>query len=247
LEIGMTFPKARMWVSGLLFLAWLGYLLTLVLISRHEIVLSRPQFLVAGLCVLAEVADDNGVPSREATILEVLWSAGPADTKLKGEKVTVANLADAGPQGYIGPGKYFLPLDRIGPPEIPFFRVTPVPSSPGFVPAFVNVKMFSPGPDPERAARLAQEFLGLDRETAERDMQDAAKGITVMLARNVPREKAVKFLHALVEGEDDKKEHAEVALPGNDIRIYPLTAETKEQVGELIAAQQAGAPAVAKP
>ncbi len=243
----MTFPRARLVVSACLFLAWLGYLLYLVLLSRHTVVLSRPQFLVASLCVIGEVGDKDRQPDPEVRVVDVVWSDSPADGKLKDTKVHVANLADAGPQGYIGPGTYILALNKMGPPTVPLFVVTPVPSSPGYVPAFVNVRLYAPGPEPARAVRLAHADLGLDEADA-RDLVKAATVKTpVLLVRNVRRERALKFVNDLEEGSRGAKDGPEVALPANDIRIYPLTPETRAQLDELIAARDAAVAPAPRP
>src|SRR5947209_10924312 len=106
---GMTFPRARLTVAACLFAAWQGYLLLLVIVTRHTIVLSRPQFLVSDLWVLAELTGEEK-PDRKAQILDLYWFKNPADRNLKDKTITVSNLPEAGPQGYIGPGKYIRPL-----------------------------------------------------------------------------------------------------------------------------------------
>ena len=51
----MTFARMRLGLAVLLLVLWLGWLLFLVLTTRqeHPVILSRPQFLVSGLDVLA--------------------------------------------------------------------------------------------------------------------------------------------------------------------------------------------------
>jgi hypothetical protein len=233
----MTFPRARLAVSAALFLAWLGYLLYVVLASQRTIVLSRPQLLVAGLCILGDVSDDgSGKPAREVKVIDVFWSA-PADLKLAGQNITVDNLPDAAVQGYIGPGKYILPLNRVAGAAAEF-RISPIPSSPAYVPAFVNVQLFSLD-DPMRAPRvahLAHEHLGVDEREALARIQNLSqqgfKGRPVMLGGNIPRDAAVAFWNASIAM------GADIALPGNDVRVYPLTPETKEQLDEMIEARQ---------
>jgi hypothetical protein len=225
----MTFPRARLAVAASLFVAWLGYLLLLVVGSRHTIVLSRPQFLVANLWVLAEVKDDEeGTPARAVKILEVFL---PKDSDLKGKSVEVANLADAGPQGYIGPGKYILPLDE-PTPAYAYYSVPPVPFTigSGFVPTFVDVRLYAPVGDAAEVARAAREIFGLSEADARAKMIVAEKNGSVVLARNVRHERLLEF---------NKRFPNIKALPQpNDIRIYPMTAETMEQLKEMLKARQ---------
>jgi hypothetical protein len=232
----MTFPRARLAVAASLFAAWLGYLLMLVLASRHTIVLSRPQFLVAELCVIADVTGDGGVPDEVVTIKNVAWSVRADAVALNGKKVRVTNLAEAGPQGYAGPGRYILPLKMQGDPT---WVVTAVPASPGYVAAFLNVGLSSLGADPDaqRTARLASETLGLDALDAKAKVDSLAQRPSVVLKRNVPRDRALDFLNRLDERGGGKKGGPEVFLTGNDVRIYELTPATKEQLDELLEAR----------
>jgi hypothetical protein len=90
-------------------------------------VLSRPQFLVSNLVVVAQVDRVDG-PSHEVTIKEVL---GPKDeSKWIGRKIPIANLA-ACADSWARPGFYILPLmtDREST-----FRIAPIPPSPGAPP-----------------------------------------------------------------------------------------------------------------
>src|SRR5207247_69590 len=106
----MTFPKARLFVSGALFIGWLGFLLYLVIDSR-TIVLSQPQFLSAQVYVVVEVSNAGGKPDPDVTIEEVLWAADAPDKQLK--KLHLPELAACGKaEGYRGAGKYLLPLVR---------------------------------------------------------------------------------------------------------------------------------------
>jgi hypothetical protein len=229
----MTFPRARLAVAASLFAAWLGYLLMLVLLSRHTIVLSRPQFLVAEMCVIAEVTGDGGVPDAMVTIQNVAWSVRAGADALNGKKIRVTNLAETGPQGYEGPGLYILPLnmqsrdkDLLGATWV----VTAIPASPGYVAAFLNVTLSCLGPDPDaqRTARLASETLGLEVADAKAKIDSLAQQTSVVLKRNVPRERALDFLKRI----EDRKD-LEVFVTGNDVRIYMLTPATKEQLDEI--------------
>ena len=106
----MTFPKARVIVSGGLFVAWLGFLVFLILDS-NTIILSRPQFLIAQLYVVADIKNDHGRPDPDLRVEEVVWAANPQDRELKA--ITLPELAEAKKQhGYAGPGRYLLPLQK---------------------------------------------------------------------------------------------------------------------------------------
>ncbi len=122
----MLFPRARLAVSACLFLAWLGFLLWLVLQNRHMIVLSRPQLLAAPLCVVADISDKDGRASSQIQVQRVVWSEGPAP----GDKIEVKSLAGLGMKdGYDGPGRYILALTPLGSSE-GRYELVPVPSFP---------------------------------------------------------------------------------------------------------------------
>jgi hypothetical protein len=105
----MLFPRARLVVSACLFVGWLAFLFFLVMQNQHMIVVSRPQLFSAPLCVIAEVADNNGKPATRVVVDRVVWSDGQ---DLSGKTIEVANLPTLGAdEGYAGPGKYILALD----------------------------------------------------------------------------------------------------------------------------------------
>jgi hypothetical protein len=229
----MTYPRVRLTVAAALFAVWLSYLLWLVLLTRHTIVLSRPQFLVADLWVLAEVTGEAGKPDRKAKIVDLFWYKNPADRKLKDQTITIANLAETGSQGYRGAGKYIVPLQKKEAAGQILYVVAAIPLSPGYdwrTAAYVNVMLWNAGPESKRIAQLAQEYLGLDPQEAVARAQAAG-----MLARGVSRERAVAFVHALDEIEGKNPPH--VQLTPYDIRIYPWTPETQEQIEELVQAR----------
>ena len=76
----------RLAVTAALFLGWVGYLAYLALFTRNPVVLSRPQFLVSELDVIAIRQDDDTF-----VIQEVLW---PSERKAEweGKTVVVENL-----------------------------------------------------------------------------------------------------------------------------------------------------------
>lgn len=135
-----------------LFLAWLGYLSYLVVCRPHTpsglsgafegrpLTLSRPQFLVSSLDVIAEVSGDKG---EKVVVKEVLFprSSPPLSS---GTIIHVEDIEHCRPvpdplakqveppPDYSGPGLYLLPLQSIGKDEDHRFQVVPTPPSPGF-------------------------------------------------------------------------------------------------------------------
>ncbi len=135
-------PRLRLAVSACLLVAWLGYLLYLVIQSQSLVVLSRSQFLVSNLFVEAEVVDESDSPSDKINVTKVRWAADPGDEKLAGSAIRVINLPEArASTGYVGAGKYLLPvLKRVAKSGEVDFLVPPVPMVPGYAPP-------SDGPD----------------------------------------------------------------------------------------------------
>jgi hypothetical protein len=135
----MRASKARLAVAAVLFLAWIGYLVYLVVTTtrpevhlwppevtrRPPVVLSRPQFLVSDLDLVAEVKDRNGQPDSQVTVKKVQWVRDEKERPAAPE-IVVVNLPGA--QGWEGPGDYILPLGRDGK----VYRVVAIPRSPGF-------------------------------------------------------------------------------------------------------------------
>jgi hypothetical protein len=127
----MLSAKARLAVAAALFLGWLGWLGYLVSQTREPIVLSRPQFLVSNLHVIATLTGSD-TPDTEVTIKEVAWAGSAADIKA-GDRINIPNLKGVGPdQGWRGPGDYILPLMKW---KDGTYRITPVPPSPGYNPS----------------------------------------------------------------------------------------------------------------
>src|SRR5581483_8276382 len=88
--------------------------------------LSRPQFLISTLDVIAEVDRPEG---DQATVREVHGPTTEEDKKLVGQTVAVVNLAEC--EGWSGPGLYILPLMSDGKGH---YMVAHTPPSPGFEP-----------------------------------------------------------------------------------------------------------------
>ncbi len=144
----------RLIVTAALFAAWLGYLGYLVVCRPHTpgglrgafegrpLTLSRPQFLVSTLDVIAEVSGDKG---EHVVVKEVLF---PKSAPVKaGETIHVEDIdrcvplhdplakQSDPPPDYSGPGEYLLPLQSIGKDGDHRFQVVPTPPSPGFPPS----------------------------------------------------------------------------------------------------------------
>jgi hypothetical protein len=109
-------------VAAGLFALWIGYLAFLALTQRRPVVLSRPQFLVANLWVIAEVDD----PAGPVKVTEVVYPAAKAEA-LKGTTIEVKNLAKC-EKDWTGKGTYILPLTAEGQ----LYHVTAIPRSPGY-------------------------------------------------------------------------------------------------------------------
>jgi hypothetical protein len=128
----MKVPHLVLALAAVFFLAWIGWLAYLVAITENAVILSRPQFLVADLWVIADVvADSKGQPGRTITVRELVWSAQPVE--LAGKESEVRDLPDLTPgNGWKGSGEYILPLSvhKNGKDE---YSVTALPPSPGFL------------------------------------------------------------------------------------------------------------------
>ena len=116
--------KLRLIVAAVLFFGWLGWLGYLAFTASQPVVLSRPQFLVANLIVIADIEDLKS----PVLVREIYWPAPqqallPADKKLE-----IANLADCSDRGWAGPGPYILALMSDGKA----YYLVPTPPSPGF-------------------------------------------------------------------------------------------------------------------
>jgi hypothetical protein len=143
----------RLLVTVVLFAGWLGYLGYLVVCRPHtpdglrgaftgrSLTLSRPQFLVSQLDVVARIEDDKG---ENVVVEEVLFPKDNAPVK-KGDSIRVTNLDQCRampdpidksqpPPDFTGPGEYLLALQSTGKDNGPSFAVVPTPPSPGFPP-----------------------------------------------------------------------------------------------------------------
>jgi hypothetical protein len=145
----------RLLVTIALFAGWLGYLGYLVLCRPHApaglrgafegqpLTLSRPQFLVSTVDVVARVDDKDG---ENVIVEEVLHPKEKAPVKA-GDKIKVTNIKDCRPlpdstapeqetppDDWTGPGTYILPLQSDPRKSKDTFEVVPTPPSPGYPP-----------------------------------------------------------------------------------------------------------------
>jgi hypothetical protein len=109
-------------VAAALFALWVGFLAFLALGTSDTTVLSRPQFLLSTVDVIAQLDAVNS----PAQVKEVVWSRQGA-LDLAGQPIKVVNLPASA--GWQGPGLYILPLLQ----HDGVFEVAPLPRSPGFV------------------------------------------------------------------------------------------------------------------
>jgi hypothetical protein len=135
----------RLAAVALAFAGWLGYLAYLVVTmpktgAGEPLILSRSQFLVSELDVIAQV--DGTGSETEVTIKDVLSPKTDPPVHV-GQKVHVTNLslcrrlpregekAEETPRDWTGPGSYLLPLQKM---DENTYRVAPTPPSPGYPP-----------------------------------------------------------------------------------------------------------------
>jgi hypothetical protein len=131
----MKLTTVRFVLLVLLFAAWIGWLVYLVVQLKSSVppgetrpvVLSRPQFLVSSLDILAEVPAVAAEPV-EVTVRQVAWPKDKDTQDLVGKQIKVSHLSECR-EDWIGPGEYILPLMRLGEQG---YQVAPLPRSPGF-------------------------------------------------------------------------------------------------------------------
>lgn len=118
----MTFPKARLVVSAVLFIGWISFLFYLVLETK-TIVISRPQFQIAPAVVVASLRDQGGKPDPVVIVKEVLRGDAGLERKLGKEMRLSGLLGCTGENGYAGAGDYVIPLTRRGG----VWQIAPIP------------------------------------------------------------------------------------------------------------------------
>jgi len=120
-------------LATVLFAGWMGWLAYLVISMKatlppgatRPVVLSRPQFLVSNLDVIAEVPAYDRDPV-EVTVREVHWPKEKQN--LVGKKINVSRLPECR-DDWVAPGEYILALMPLGETG---YQVVRVPQSPGF-------------------------------------------------------------------------------------------------------------------
>lgn len=124
----MNAARLRLVFAAAAFALWIGWLALLAFTTGKPIVLSRPQFLVANLDILAELEEVDGRPDVQVHVVAVAWTA-PDDALVPPNRLAIPNLAFVSHEsGWIGPGRYLLPLVRNGNDV----RVASIPPSPGY-------------------------------------------------------------------------------------------------------------------
>jgi hypothetical protein len=133
----MNLRKVWLLVTAALFVAWMTYLIVLAATHRHTAthyhtaVLSRPQFLVSQLDVIAHFDSADELQSDPITVKDVRYTI-PALEKvdLIKDPLPVVNLASCS-ESWDGPGDYILPLEQVQHGK---YRVVPVPLPNGHEP-----------------------------------------------------------------------------------------------------------------
>jgi hypothetical protein len=146
----MGSARLRFWLALAAFLLWLSYLGYLVYETRqNRVVLSRPQFLISTLDVIAEIDSPD---TDKVLVKDVHWPPGHED--LVGKTISVINLAES-KEDWIGPGEYILPLVTQGTS----YRVAPLPRSPGFPAYTARPRIYPATPETRRQLQDMQKAV----------------------------------------------------------------------------------------
>jgi hypothetical protein len=149
-------------LTGVLFLAWIGYMAYQAFtLPRPNIVLSRPQFLVADLWVIAHIENTDDPEHPTITVKECVYAAEGEEKPADGSTLKVGNLAECKKMPptrkseneprdeSTGPGDYILPLSRRSGG---IYIVTPIPHVQGPTQLHPHIYPLTP----ETRARLAE-------------------------------------------------------------------------------------------
>jgi hypothetical protein len=168
----MRRSRLRLAVAAALFVGWLSWLVYLAATGTDDVVLSRSQFLVANVHVVAELSGDKA-PDAEAVVKKVYkWAAG-GTAPAPGESITVANLPECKDHGWAGPGDYILALLTSTSGTKVTYVVAPTPRTPGY-PFGKSLPANRPGPPriypatPSRIRQLEQIVERYRQESGER-------------------------------------------------------------------------------
>src|SRR6516162_2898452 len=106
----MNLSRLRLGLAVAVFVLWMGWLIHLALTTGRPITLSRPQFLVSNLDIVAHI-EKLDAPVQ---VLDVLWPRED-EQKWNGKSIVVSNLGSCA-GSWAGPGQYIVPLmpDRKG-------------------------------------------------------------------------------------------------------------------------------------
>jgi hypothetical protein len=127
----MKSARLRLILAAGAFLTWIGWLIYLAATTTRPIVLSRPQFLQADLDVIAELAEVENHPDPKVRVVEVYWPKDARDKPLG--HIPVPELSELDKhQGYSGPGRYILPLQKATADKTVHFHLARIPRSPGY-------------------------------------------------------------------------------------------------------------------
>ncbi len=244
----MTFPKVRVVVFAVLFLAWLGFLLFLVVETKKTHV-ARPQFLVAQAVLLASVRDDDGKADPDVTVKEVLWGGKKLHA---GQQLRLTDLLGLQKvQGYAGSGDYVIPLMQHGAG----WQIAPI-ATPGYARpkaslSHATLEIIDAGgnqelvlerllayakekpreaddlPDPFLPA-IALSYLGRAYFLGPIDwdqMIDLPRG---------PIRRRLPFADALTLKDELENAGAKVIISPVELRIYPATPEVRAGVDEIL-------------
>jgi hypothetical protein len=117
----MNWPRIRLGLAVLLFVAWTAWLVYQVLTTADPIVVSRPQIFLAPIVVEAQVSEP-AEPDAEVTIIHIYRGAAqlPGDGKIL---VTNLRAAQLDPRRWQGPGAYLLALRKNEGGATPQFEI----------------------------------------------------------------------------------------------------------------------------
>jgi hypothetical protein len=152
----MNHPRFFLLYTSALFVIWIGCLGYLAVTHGHwkedltERVLSRPQFLISQLDIIAKLDSPN---DSEITVGKVVHNRTGKDID-PGQQLNIKNLGEC--EGWKGPGEYILPLVKADA-EGKTYRVAEVPRSPGsktLPPGIYELRIYKL--TPETSAQLNQ-------------------------------------------------------------------------------------------
>jgi hypothetical protein len=152
----MNHPRFFLLYTSALFVIWIGCLGYLAVTHAHwkedltERVLSRPQFLISQLDIIAKLDSPN---DSEITVGKVVHNRTGKDID-PGQQLNIKNLSEC--EGWKVPGEYILPLVKADA-EGKTYRVAEVPRSPGsktLPPGIYELRIYKL--TPETSAQLNQ-------------------------------------------------------------------------------------------